>query len=83
MMMKGNEMIDEASKLIAEFLIKGGTITKCRPGTPKDLYGLRYRGIMGGRRNYVAGILRRSESSPNELFERGSLVARPSTIKRA
>jgi hypothetical protein len=76
-------MADEATKLIADFLARGGAVTRCRPGTPKNLYGLKYRGLFGGRRSYVAGLLRRSESSPNELFERGSLVARPSTVKGA
>lgn len=70
-------------KLIADYLARGGRVTKCRPGTPKDLYGLKFRGLFGGKRSYEAGLLYRSKSALGELFEKGSLVARPSTVKSA
>lgn len=68
-------------QLVKEFLAHGGAVKKCRPGTPKDLYGLKFRGLFGGRRSYVAGLSYRSECAQGELFGAGSLVARPSTLK--
>lgn len=72
-----------AETLVKEFLARGGAVKKCRPGTPKDLYGLKFRGLFGGRRAYVAGLKYRSECAPGELFGDGSLVARPSTVKKS
>jgi len=70
-------------KLIAEFFARGGTVKRCRPGTPKDLYGLKFHGLFGGKRSYESGLLYRSKCAVGELFEKGSIVARPSTVKRA
>jgi hypothetical protein len=78
-----NHIMTNDEKLIAEFFARGGIVKRCRPGTPKDLYGLKFRGLFGGRRNYESGLLYRSKSAVGELFEKGSIVARPSTVKRA
>jgi hypothetical protein len=80
--MKGKKM-KTPEQLVQDFLARGGAVKRCRPGTPKDLYGLKFRGLFGGRRSYVAGVQYRSECSKGELFGRGSLVARPSTIKKS
>lgn len=70
-------------KLIAEFFAHGGAVKRCRPGTPKDLYGLKFRGLFGGKRSYESGLLYRSKYAAGELFEKGSIVARPSTVRNA
>lgn len=70
-------------KLIAEFFARGGSVTRCRPGTPKDLYGLKFRGLFGGKRSYESGLIYRSRHATGELFEKGSVVARPSTVKNS
>lgn len=72
-------------QLVQEFLARGGSVKRCRPGTPKDLYGLKFRGLFGGRRNYAAGVLYRSKcaNSDMEAFGAGCLIARPSTVKNA
>jgi len=72
-------------KLIAEFFARGGSVTRCRPGTPKDLYGLKFRGLFGGKRSYAAGVLYRSKCAnvDGEAFGTGCMIARPSTVKNA
>jgi len=57
-----------------EFLARGGKITHCPPGVPKDLYGLKYRGLFGGAKAFSAGLAKRNDSGSGDLF---NLVAVP------
>lgn len=66
----------DLNALVAEFLARGGTVTQCRKGTPKDLQRMKSSGwLFGGKRTFVATMHKRQDSAQGEMF--GGVVAKP------
>ena len=56
--------------MVAEFRARGGVVTKCRPGTPKDLQRMKSTGwLFGGKRTFVATMHKRQDSSRGQMFD--------------
>jgi hypothetical protein len=57
---------DDALK---EYLAKGGKITKCKPGVPKDLARMkRQYGLFGGQRRYKASVALRVDGKDHKYL---------------
>ena len=71
---KGNDM--NLDQMILDFLARGGSITKCRKGTPKDLQRMKSSGwLFGGKRTYVATMHKRQDSAKGQMFD--GVIAKP------